>query len=194
MVKDVLVCLDAGHASSTPGKRSPEINGTRLFEYKYVRELVSIISKKLENEGIPVFIVTPELDTDIALSTRAARVNAQCKNHKCLLVSVHGNAAGNGGWANGKGWEIWTTEAKTNSDKFAQCFLDVFSSVFPDRKLRGHKEKNFTIIYKANCPAVLTENFFYDNKEECQFMLKEDTKQRIADLHVKAIKKYISMM
>ena len=57
--------------------------------------------------------------------------------------------------------------------------------------MRGHKEKNFTILYKVNCPCVLTENFFYDNKEECLWMQEEDTINKIVELHIKAIKEYI---
>ena len=49
-------------------------------------------------------------------------------------------------------------------------FENIFPDIFPDKKLRGHKEKDFTLLYKVNCPCVLTENFFYDNKEECLWM------------------------
>ena len=41
------------------------------------------------------------------------------------------------------------------------------------------------------CPAVLLENFFYDNREECAWMLQEETKKRIASAAVKGIIKYI---
>ena len=51
-------------------------------------------------------------------------------------------------------------------------------------QLRGHKEKNFTLIYKCACPCVLTENFFYDNEDECKFMLSNEGLDRIVKLHV----------
>ena len=75
--------------------------------------------------------------------------------------------------------------------KAAQVYL-------PNTKMRTDlidgdmdKEKNFTVIYKANCPAVLTENLFMDNKEECEYLLSEEGKQAIVNLHVDGILKYM---
>ena len=52
-------------------------------------------------------------------------------------------------------------------------------------------EENFYVLAKSKCPAVLLENFFYDNREECAWMLQEETKRRIASAAVKGIIKYI---
>ena len=76
--------------------------------------------------------------------------------------------------------------------KETETTVDVNPDIFPERKLRGHKEKNFTVIYKTNCPSVLTENFFMDNEEECEFLLSEEGKKKITELHVAAILKYIN--
>ena len=40
-------------------------------------------------------------------------------------------------------------------------------------------------------PAVLTENLFMDNKEEVEYLLSEEGKKSIIDLHVEGIKQYI---
>jgi N-acetylmuramoyl-L-alanine amidase len=39
----------------------------------------------------------------------------------------------------------------------------------------------------------LTENLFQDNKDEVDFLLSEEGKQIIIDLHYNAIKKYIEL-
>ena len=52
------------------------------------------------------------------------------------------------------------------------------------------KEKDFTIIYKTKCPAVLTENLFMDNKEDCEFLLSEEGKESIVNIHVDGIMNY----
>ena len=70
--------------------------------------------------------------------------------------------------------------------------LDNFSYNFATQRNRGHKEKDFTLLYKANCPCVLTENFFYDNEEDCKFMLSETGKYAIVDIHYRAILEYIA--
>ena len=62
-----------------------------------------------------------------------------------------------------------------------------FEEEFKDRKIRRDLsdgdpdwEEDFYIIKKTSCPAVLLENFFYDNKEECQWMMQQGNKERIA--------------
>jgi N-acetylmuramoyl-L-alanine amidase len=47
------------------------------------------------------------------------------------------------------------------------------------------------MLTHSNCPAVLTENLFMDNKEECRYLLSIKGKAAIANIHVKAIKKYL---
>ena len=41
------------------------------------------------------------------------------------------------------------------------------------------------------CPAVLTENMFQDNQDDVAFLKSEEGKEKIVDLHVNAIKKYL---
>ena len=53
------------------------------------------------------------------------------------------------------------------------------------------KEKNFTILYNTNCPAVLTENFFMDTESDCKLIMSDFGKMKIANAHIRAIKKVI---
>ena len=195
-MKPLTVILDAGHGKDTPGKRSPKLdNGNCLFEWKFTREVCNKIYCLLQTEGIKCILANTD-DKDYKLSERATHINnlfnkEKKLGHSAIMISVHGNAAGCGDWKTANGWEVFSTKGTTNSDKLAKCFCSVFENIFPDKKLRGHKEENFTIIYKTNCPCVLTENFFYDNKEECELMLSEEGQMKIAELHVEAIKEYI---
>ena len=52
-------------------------------------------------------------------------------------------------------------------------------------------EENFYVLQKSKCPAVLLENYFYDNRDECAWLLKDETKERIADTIVKGITQYV---
>jgi N-acetylmuramoyl-L-alanine amidase len=52
-------------------------------------------------------------------------------------------------------------------------------------------ESNFYILTKTRCPAVLLENFFYDNRIECQWLLQAKTKEQIADAIVDGLKSYL---
>ncbi len=184
-MKDFCVLLDNGHGKDTPGKRSPKWDdGTQLLEWEENRKIVAEIERRLKKIGIMCVRLVPE-DKDIGLTARANRANQYTSKYRCIMISVHCNAAQKPNTA--RGWSVWTTTAKNNSDKLAQCFLDNFDKCIKGRKNRGHYEKNFTIIFKTNCPCVLTENFFMDTKDECDYLLSEKGISEIAELHVKAI-------
>ena len=192
------VLIDAGHGIDTPGKRSPDGS---FLEYLWNRQIADLVIARLVSRGVDASLVVTETN-DIPLRTRAMRVNRICDQvgtQNVLLVSIHSNAAGNGSaWMNANGWSCYTSKGKTKSDQVAECLYDAFEEEFQDRKIRkdmsdGDRdwEENFYVLQKSKCPAVLLENFYYDNREECAWMLQEETKRRIADAAVKGIIKYI---
>lgn len=195
-MKSITIFLDEGHYDGCPGKRSPKLeDGSQLFEWEYCREIGKRIKEQCDTLGIKC-IRTTNKDNQESLTKRADYINNLYRREKklgrsALMISIHGNAASNGGWSTATGWEVFTTKGTTNSDKFAKILCKLFATIFPDKKLRGHKEQNFTLLYKTNCPCVLTENFFYDNKEECLWMQEEETIQKIVSLHVEAIKEWV---
>ena len=52
-------------------------------------------------------------------------------------------------------------------------------------------ESNFHIVAKTNCPACLVENFFMDSKKDIEYLLSEQGKSDIVNIHVKGVLKYI---
>ena len=191
------VLIDPGHGIDTPGKRSPD---GKFREYLWNRQVADLLGARLVAMGIDASPVVTETN-DIPLSTRVQRVNRICSKvgaSNVILVSIHANAAGNGGWMNAKGWSCYTSKGNTESDRIAECLYDAFEKEFPDRKIRkdlsdGDRdwEENFYVLAKSRCPAVLLENFFYDNPEECMFLLKEETKERIASAAALGIARYL---
>lgn len=194
----MLVLLDNGHGVDTKGKRSPD---GRLKEYKYTREIVQRIHCELGKKGINSIILVPE-EKDISLTERCNRANKYYEDNdkSVILISIHCNAAGNGDkWMTARGWEAWTSVGETKSDELAEYLYDAAKIYLPGMKLRTDtsdgdrdKEKNFTILYKTKCPTVLTENLFQDNKDDVEFMLSEEGKQAIVNLHVEGIVNYLS--
>lgn len=197
-----VILLDNGHASTTPGKRSPMLeDGSQFFEYEFNRDIVKRIAKRLDVLGIKYHILVPEVDKDIALSTRANRANNYCKQYgtnNCVFVSVHANAAGNGDWMNARGWSIWTTKGETKADAVATVFYEEAEKLLPNYGMSVRKdmsdgdpdyEANFTVLYKTLCPAVLTENLFMDNKIDVRFLMSNIGRNIITDVHVNAIKR-----
>jgi len=193
----MIVILDNGHGNDTPGKRSPIWNdGSQLFEWEFNRELTSLIKSGLEKDGIKSFILVHE-KKDILLRERVKRANEIYKvnNRKAFLVSVHANAG------HGEGWEIFTSIGQTDSDKLATYIFSEAHKLLPDIRKRTDvsdgdpdKEENFFLLKETKCPAVLTENLFMDNEQECKFLMTEMGKQLLADIHINGIKKYIQSL
>ena len=116
-----------------------------------------------------------------------------------VLVSIHCNAAGNGiEWMNARGWSAYTSKGKTKADKLATFLYEEAEKNFISQRIRKDNsdddpdwEENFYILSKTKCPAVLTENFFQDNKDDVLYLCSEEGKQAIVKTHVEAITRYI---
>ena len=190
------ILIDNGHGENTKGKRSPD---GRLKEYAYTREIASRIVAALKCKGLDAELLTPETE-DISLEERVRRANRYPAS-ETILVSVHCNAAGNGSdWMSARGWEAWTSVGQTKADKIATCLYDAAEKALSGMKIRKDiadgdpdKESGFYILKHTKCPAVLTENLFQDNREDVDFLLTEEGKQKITDLHVEGICKYLGV-
>lgn len=190
------VLIDNGHGSNTPGKCSPD---GRLREYAYTREIAERLVMELRKNGIDAERIVKE-EIDVPLAERCRRVN-EYKASEAILVSIHCNAAGNGSdWMSARGWEAWTSVGKTKADKLATCLYEDAENCLPGMNMRKDmadgdpdKESQFYILRHTNCPAVLTENLFQDNREDVEFLLSERGKRAIVSLHVWGIMKYLSL-
>lgn len=190
------VLLDNGHGETTAGKRSPMwSDGTQLFEWEYAREIAQRVENELTKQGIDVERVVKE-STDVPLHERCRRVNEICievgaKN--CLLVSIHCNAAGNGlKPMAARGWSVFVSlNASDKSKELADSFCD--AAIACGVKLRVYSPKqrfwaqNLAMCRDTQCAAVLTENLFMDNEEDCRFLLSNEGKKVITQIHVQAI-------
>lgn len=190
-----VLILDNGHGKDTPGKCSPD---KRILEYAWARDMVSRIAAKAMLAGIRTEVLVPE-EIDIPLKERVRRANAICAKYgtqNCILISVHLNAAGNGGrWLNACGWSGWVAPVSSQKSK------DLARLLFNEADklgLRGNRAVppcrywvgNFAIIRDTKCPAVLTENLFQDNKSDVDYLVGESGKEAIANLHINAVKEY----
>jgi N-acetylmuramoyl-L-alanine amidase len=193
----MMIILDNGHGINTPGKRSPVWeDGSQLFEWEFNRDIVKRISRKLDALHIKNAVIVPEA-LDVSLKARIGRANRLAEdNPGSFFISIHGNAAGKPN--TGTGWEIWTSPGQTESDKIAAIVFDTAKKNLPDFKMRSDyadadpdKESKFYVLVKTICPAILTENLFYDNEKDCRFMMSDEGRAVIARLHVEAITQYL---
>lgn len=190
------VILDNGHGVNTPGKCSPDKS---LLEYKWAREMVDLIIKELSKLGIKAVKLVPE-DTDVSLKERVRRANQIYKDtsKQAILISVHCNAAGaDGKWHNASGWSVFVSKnASSNSKRLAQSLYKEAKK----NKLQGNRSvpkeeywvQSLAMCRDTNCPAVLTENMFQDNKEDVTLLLSDEGKKKIVSVHVQGILSYVN--
>lgn len=189
------VLIDNGHGENTPGKCSPD---GRLREWFYTREIADKVVAGLRKLGIDAERIVKE-DTDVPLSERCRRANAIYKEtgKKAILISIHCNAAGSGAlWMNARGWSVFVSNnASASSKKLATSLCEVAGSMKLQVRRPAPKqpywEQNLAICRDTNCPAVLTENFFQDNKDDVEYLLSPVGKQAIVQIHVEGIIKYL---
>lgn len=192
----LVILLDNGHGNNTPGKRSPKWKDIpQIFEWEYTRELVNKIHCALVDLGFKSIIVTPE-DIDISLSERTRRIREyekQFGKKNCLTISVHLNAFDPS--PNARGWEAHTYLGHSISDVYAKEFYKQAKKYLSDNtRLRlGDSEadpdwdSNFAILRDVAGAAILTENCFMTNYEDCKYLLSEEGKKELVQLHVDAI-------
>ena len=192
----MVILADPGHGIDTAGKRSPD---GRLREYKYAREIAAEVVKRLKSMDYNAQQLVTE-ENDISLSTRCKRVNDICKHFgasNVLVVSVHCNAAGaDGKWHDARGWQACVSlNASAKSKQLASYLFDAAQA--QGLKMRSPKPgqkwwaQNLAICRDTNCPAVLTENLFQDNKQDVEYLLSDKGREAIINLHVNGIINYI---
>lgn len=196
--KRYMWCLDNGHAEKTPGKRSApfDFNGITIqfLEYEFNRDIVRRIIAALKEKDIEFFNVVPEEEEDIRLAERVRRANSLPSKLPKLYVSVHSNA---GPPRPGSDWvvpsisgvETWHYHGSSKGTKMAAIFQKeiVRATGWKNRGLKTTKIKGLYVLKHTSMPAVLTENGFFNNKEEVQKLMQDDVRQAIADAHIAAI-------
>jgi len=201
MEKNILVILDNGHGgldkgkyTTAPAKMHTFKDGFTIYEGFFNREIVKKIAYRLKSLGVPNHILVPgPQDTPLAERVRVANELAEKAGGKAIYISVHGNAGG------GTGFEVYTSKGQTKSDKIAGFYMDAMAEEFPGKAARtdltdGDKDKeaNFYVLRKTTCPAILTESFFMDNREDAELMLSHAGQVKIVNAHLKTIEKALS--
>ena len=193
------ILIDPGHGVDTQGKRSPKGEFGVLREYAFNRAIAKPLVDRLKKLGYDAELVVSE-DEDISLGERCRRTNKWCDKlgaKNVLFISVHSNASSNcETWQKPNGWcEFVYTKASSASKRLAQCLYDEAEK----KGLKGNRSvpperywtANFYVLKHTNCPAVLTENLFYDNHNDYLYLCSEKGREEIIDLHIKGIVRYI---
>lgn len=193
------ILIDNGHGAETNGKRSPD---SRIREWQWNRIVAKKVLDKLNAEGLDAELVTPE-DFDVTISKRVSRINDVCRklgSQNVLLVSIHINADGLGDkWTKPNGCSVFVSK---NAGSKSKAVAKIFTQLYGEKGLLGDRSvptcgywtwswttSDIGILRSSYCPAVLTENMFMTNMADVNFLASEAGKEKIANLHVEAIKR-----
>lgn len=185
----MIIALDAGHYNDTPGKRCLkriDPNETReRFLNARMAEHVEELLKAYDCEVMRCDDRTGK--TDPSLSERAARAN---RAGAAAFISIHHNAGINGG----KGGGICVYAAENASKTSLTLQRAVYDETVKRTGLKGNRATplpvaNFTVIYKANMPAVLGEFGFMDSTTDVPIILTDDFSVKCAQGIVAALVK-----
>lgn len=179
--------LDNGHGVETPGNRSPMLtDGRQFLEYRFARQIVTHINTLLMRKNLDSFQLVPE-DHDVPLATRVNRANTLYNLKPCVLVSVHSNAYGDcKSFTVPRDIESYYYKTSEAGRRIAEVFQENLIQATGWRD-RGVRKGVCTILRKTTMPAIITENGFYTNREQCEYLLDPDCRERIAEAHVEAI-------
>lgn len=164
-----------------------------IYEGEFNRLLVDEIFKQSRDYDFDLVNLVPEVE-DVSLRERVNRANSYYETitKDCIFVSIHGNAFN----TSATGIEVFTSKGETESDPIAEVIAISLGKWFPSQAMRwdlsdGDKDKeaNFYVLKNTDCPAVLTENLFFDNPSDAEIMMSEEGVVKLAKAYVEAFNK-----
>jgi len=173
------VFLDAGHGGVvggryvTPGKRSPVLEtGCGMYEGVFTRWVCGKVAALENTPGIE--IIYDDYDYDKSIGDRVHRINALYRQPD-LVVSVHANAFGGGGWEDSVyGPRVLVAQSKPrNAYKAAVATLEVFAgySTSISYPVPRTSPRKLGILESTKPPAILVECGFMTSKDDCHRMI-----------------------
>lgn len=139
----------------------------------------------LAASGVPFLYTIPfsRWHEDISLGERISYANWLHQLHDVLFISIHANAHD----TTVRGWQVHTSPGETRSDAIGQKLWDEvqqeFGSMITMRSDLSDGdadfENKFRVLTQTRCPAILTENLFFDNTEDALLLMDANFVERL---------------
>lgn len=185
----MIIAIDAGHYNDTPGKRCMKSIDPKETRERYLNaRMAEHVEELLKDYDCKVMRCDDRSgETDPELVERAERANRAGAD---VLISIHHNAGINGGSGGG----ICVFAAGNASKTSLALQKAVYEETVKRTGLKGNRAtplpiSNFTVIYKANMPAVLGEFGFMDSTTDVPIILTDDFSVKCAQGIVAALVK-----
>ena len=170
-----IVCLDPGHG---PGNVNGSPDGS-CKEHEFTWDLYTRLKPLLEAQGVTVVSTRPKQSDYPSLTDRAAVSN---KAGADLFVSLHSNAAGNGGWYSAGGFIAFTSSGPDSAprNQAAAAILNRVHAAGIRLFSTSLAHERYTVLVKTEAPAVLLECAFHTNEEDVKNLKSDIWKDKLA--------------
>ena len=117
-----------------------------------------------------------------------------------IYIGVACNSSAGDEWSQHSGWEVCVSSSN-NSTQLSDCFINAFtnSSLSANFSLRKGTagagamiKDNVLMLSSVGMPAVVTNNLFYNNLTDVDYLMSQESVDVIANLHVNAVKEYMN--
>lgn len=181
------VCLDPGHG---PGNVNGSPDGT-YKEWEFTWDMAQRIKPLLEAQGVGV-VLTKTADNYPSLTERA---NISNKAQPDCFVSIHTNAAGEGGWSSASGLEIYTSAGPMTAQRnvLASKLVNAFHAAGVSLRSKPIKHKLYTVLAKTDAPACLIEYGFHTNKTDVEYLKDTKYRDKLAEATAKGICEFLGV-
>lgn len=195
----MVLLIDNGHGSNTPGKCSPD---GQHREFRWSRDFAERLCIAMIKRGHDARRLVTE-EWDVSIRERVRRVNDLCAkegSHNVLLISLHNDAMppNDNKWHTARGFSARVAmNASARSKQLATLIARRLSkagvTVRSPRPEQWYWQQNLGICRDTACPAVLCENLFQDNREDVKLLHDELFLQLLEAVYVAAIENYINL-
>lgn len=178
--KNKIIVIDPGHGGKDPGKI-----GVNQAEEKEINLKVSMFLKKeLEKKGFQV-CMTREEDTTATGEYEGAksadmrrRVEIMEESGADVCISVHMNS-----FESGKtfGPQLFFYEESVEGRELAEKIQEELTNIVcPEGKRKEKGNREYYILKKSPCPAVIVECGFLSNPQEAEKLVDEGYQKKLA--------------
>ena len=181
------VCLDPGHG---PGNVNGSPDGT-YKEWEFAWDMAQRIKPLLEARGVGV-VLTKTANNYPSLTERADISNKATPD---CFVSIHTNAAGEGGWSSASGLEIYTSAGPMTAQRnvLASGLVNAFHAAGVSLRSEPIKHEMYTVLAKTDAPAALIEYGFHTNKTDTEYLKDSKYRDKLAEATAKGICTYLNV-
>jgi len=176
-----VVVLDAGHGGKDPGK----VSAGGALE-KDINLSIAMRLKTLLEQNEIVVVMTREEDKDLASESASnrknedlkARVNLIAETAPAVVVSIHQNSYPE---EDVDGAQVFYVAGSETGKQLATIIQKNLKNEIKDDNHRVAKaNKEYYLLKKTNCPAVIVECGFLSNPREAVLLASEEYQEKLA--------------